>query len=302
MRVLVTGGAGYIGSVLCGELLKRGHDVTAVDNFVHGIPSLSRYCEAPNFTLIRGDVCTRDLLKSVLENQDAIIPLAAVVGQRQCDANPSMAYAINQRAIEILMELKRPDQRVLYPNTNSGYGTSGEPICTEESELRPISIYGLTKMHAEKVIRNHPGHTVFRLATAFGMSSRMRWDLMVNDFVYRAVHDRVIVLFEGGFRRNFIHVQDVARAFSWALDHESATRDQVFNLGLPDANLTKRALAELISHKMGCVVIEAGHASDPDKRDYYVANDKILAAGFVPVWGLEYGIDELVKGAKQWGV
>lgn len=297
-RCVVTGGAGYIGSVLCEYLLDAGHSVMVLDNFRHGVPSLS-HLVAKGLKIIRGDVRVVSHLKAAIAAADVIIPLAGIVGAQQCDEDPLAAETTNSAALRALTLIKGKEQRVIFPNTNSGYGTSGEALCTEESEMWPISLYGRTKLEAERTVMGAPGSTVFRLATAFGMSPRMRWDLMVNDFTRRAVTDRAIVVFEGQFRRNFIHVRDVARAFCWAIDNSVETAGQVFNLGLSDANLTKLQLAELVSKKTGCAVLEAPTASDPDKRDYFISNEKIERAGFKLAYSLNDGISELVEGARQ---
>ena len=300
-RILVTGSAGYIGSTLCKYLIDAGHKVVALDNFRHGIPSLNYLCAEPRFTLVRGDCRDENTLKSLLKAADAVIPLAALVGVAECERDTFAAQSTNADAIKLLIRVRSKSQRVLYPNTNSGYGTSGEEICTEESELKPISLYGRTKCEAERAVVDAGNFTVFRLATVFGMSPRMRWDLMVSDFVLRAVRDKAMVLFEPYYRRNFVHVRDVARAFVWALVDNGDANDQVFNLGLDDANLTKAGLCERIKkHVPEFTWSTAEHMKDIDARNYYVSNERIGRAGFSPIHSLDQGIDELIKGAQQY--
>jgi nucleoside-diphosphate-sugar epimerase len=279
-------------------LINLGWDVTELDNFRHGDPSLSHLCWSQSLGIVRGDArCVNDV-GPLAQNADVIIPLAALVGVAECERDTVAAETTNLEAIQLLCDVAPARARIIFPNTNSGYGISGEPICTEESPLMPISLYGQTKCAAERYVLARGNCTVFRLATVFGMSPRMRWDLMVNNFVWRAVKERAMVIFEPEFRRNFIHVRDVARAFAWALDRQGA---EVFNLGLDSANLTKAKLAELI----GCTLpnftyLCAQYATDPDKRDYFVSNEKIREAGFEPIWGLDRGIGELIKGAQQY--
>lgn len=301
MRVLVTGAAGYIGTVLVERLLKGGHQVVAMDSFRHGVPSLSALASHAGLVIERADVRRWERVGAWASGwADAVVPLAGLVGVDECKADEVAATTTNEDAILTLCKYLPPATRIVFPNTNSGYGISGEAVCTEESPLRPISLYGVTKCSAEKLIVARGNYTVFRLATVFGMSPRMRWDLMVNNFVWRAVKDRAITLFEPHFRRNFIHVQDVARAFERAIV-DPDFNNQVFNLGLDDANLTKRELAELVGRVAGEFAISEGCGmKDPDKRDYFVSNEKIKNAGFRPIHSLEEGVGELVKGAKQW--
>lgn len=300
MKILVTGGAGYIGSILVPMLLeKTGHMVTVLDNFMFGQAPLNHVCAHPRFNVIRGDVRDLALLKAILPEFDFIIPLAARVGARLCDEDPDAARATNWLAIETMVHLA-PHARVIAPITNSGYGIGqgGKP-CTEESPMKPISLYGETKVRAEMLILNAGGVSL-RLATVFGMSPRMRIDLLVNEFVYRAVTDRALTLFEGHFRRNYIHVRDVALAFLHAITHYDEMSGQAYNVGLSNANLTKRELCEEIRRQVPAFTfLEAPIGEDPDKRDYIVSNAKIEATGFKPVWGLDYGIAELIKGFRM---
>jgi nucleoside-diphosphate-sugar epimerase len=297
LSILVTGGAGYIGSVLVPELLAAGHRVTVLDNFLFRQTSLNAVCHLPSFQLVRGDSRSDATMKPLLAKADAVIPLAALVGAPLCDRDPVGATSTNRDAIAMLVKLASPNQRLVLPNTNSGYGV-GEAgkFCTEETPLRPISLYGRDKCAAEEMVRGAGGVT-FRLATVFGMAPRMRLDLLVNDFVYRAVTDRTVVVFEGHFKRNYIHVRDVARAFMMALDRFDEMCGQVYNVGLSDANLSKLELCARIQKVIpGFTVFEGKQGEDPDKRDYIVSNEKIEALGFKPAFGLDAGIVELVKG------
>lgn len=296
MRILCTGGAGYLGSVLIPMLLHHQHHVTVVDNFQHKQPSLMAWCHHPNLTLINGDV--RFGYPSI-STADIIIPLAALVGAPACDKDPDAAYGINSAAIFDLCNTAFSHQTILFPMTNSGYGTGGETKCTEESPLEPISIYGQSKVAAEKAVLAHPRGISFRFATLFGCSPRMRLDLLVNDFCYRAVKDRSLTLFEGGFRRNYLHVRDAARVLLFALEDgiRSYMFGQAYNVGLSSANLTKRGLCDKIAeHVPGFVYHESAVGEDPDKRDYVVSNAKIEALGWKPKYSLDDGIKELIKG------
>jgi nucleoside-diphosphate-sugar epimerase len=296
-KVLVTGGAGYIGSTLVPSLLAAGHEVTVLDNFRYGQSSLLDCCAHPKFTVVRGDARDPDTLRRLLRDADVVIPLAALVGAPLSDADQVGARTTNLDAVKLLVSLRARSQRILFPTTNSGYGI-GEPgkLCTEETPLRPISLYGVTKVEAERAVLDAGNAVSFRLATVFGVSPRMRIDLLVNDFVHRAVTDRTVVVFEGAAKRNYLHVRDVARAFQHALDHFDAMAGEPYNVGLSDANLSKLELcARIQAHVPGFVYLEAPVGEDPDKRDYIVSNAKIEATGFRPTHGLDGGIRELVK-------
>ena len=298
-KVLVTGGAGYLGSVLIPALLDRGFAVTCVDNFMYGQDSLAAVCYRKEFSLVRGDVRSMDTMRPLLKDADVIIPLAALVGAPLCDRLPFEATSTNLQAIvDMLNEISR-DQHVLLPVTNSGYGV-GEAgtFCTEETPIRPVSLYGRDKVAAERqLLERHPSAISFRLATVFGMSPRMRLDLLVNDFTYRACTDRSIVLFESHFKRNFIHVRDVARVFLHGIDRFDAMKGQVYNAGLSDANLSKLELCRRIrQHVPSLVVYESQIGKDPDQRDYIVSNEKIERTGFLPAFSLDDGLRELIKG------
>jgi nucleoside-diphosphate-sugar epimerase len=301
-RVLVTGGAGYLGSTLVPALLDRGFAVTVVDNFLFGQDSLSAVCHHPQFAIVRGDVRDRAVMAPLVKVADIIIPLAALVGAPMCDRDPLAATSTNKQAIvDMLPNLSR-EQRVLLPITNSGYGVGQTgKFCTEDTPLRPVSLYGRDKVELERILlEQHPSALSLRLATVFGMSPRMRLDLLVNDFVYRAVNDRFIVLFEAHFKRNFIHVRDVARAFLHAIDHFDTMKGGPYNVGLSDANLSKRELCDRIRLQVPqFVVLESEINKDKDQRDYIVSNEKIERTGYRPVHSLDDGIRELVKGCQM---
>ncbi len=298
-KVLVTGGAGYLGSILVPALLDRGFAVTVIDNFMYGQDSLAAVCYRPEFSLVRGDVRDADVMKPLVKDADIIVPLAALVGAPLCDRDPLAATSTNYRAIVDMIPWLSRTQRVLLPVTNSGYGV-GEAgkFCTEETPIRPVSLYGRDKVAVEReLLDGHPAAVSLRLATVFGMSPRMRLDLLVNDFTYRAYTDRFIVLFESHFKRNFIHVRDVARAFLHAIDHFDAMKGQIYNVGLSDANLSKLELCERIRRQLPALVVhESNIGKDPDKRDYVVSNEKIERTGYTPAFSLDDGIRELVKG------
>ena len=298
MKILVTGGAGYIGSVLTPELLSNGHKVTVVDNFMYEQNSLAHVCYLPSLEIVRGDVRSREIMKSVLANQDVIIPLAAYVGAPLCASDPVGARTVNKEAIEMMLELISPDQLILMPTTNSAYGSGDKNnFCTEDSVLNPISQYAIDKVAVEKMLMQHENAISFRLATVFGMSPRMRIDLLVNDFVYRAVHDRFVVLFESHFKRNYVHIRDVVRVFMHALDNSSQMKGNIYNVGLSDANVSKRELCERIAKYVSdFTFLEAPIGKDPDQRNYIVSNVKIEATGFATATSLDDGIRELIKG------
>jgi nucleoside-diphosphate-sugar epimerase len=297
-KILVTGGAGYIGAILVPALLDGGYEVTVVDNFMYQENSLASCCANPRFRVVRGDVRVMDIMLPLLAEADIIIPLAALVGAPLCDRDPFTATAVNRDAVVELLRHASRDQAFLIPITNSGYGI-GEPDkpCTEESPLRPVSRYGRDKVELERIIMDRGNAISFRLATVFGMSPRMRIDLLVNDFTYRAVTDRFIVLFESHMKRNYIHVRDVARVFLHGLREFDRLRDSMYNVGLSDANLSKLELCERIQQQIpSLTILEAPTGSDPDKRDYIVSNAKIEATGYEPIYSLDDGICELIKG------
>jgi len=297
-KILITGGAGYIGSVLAPMLLKEGYAVHVLENFLFSQTSLAECCIEPNFQVTRGDCRDKNTLTKALKDADFIIPLAAIVGAPACNFDQTAATSINLDAIKLLLSLRSKNQRIVLPNTNSGYGIGEKgSFCTEESPLRPISLYGKTKVQAEMATLEAGNSITLRLATVFGMSPRMRVDLLVNDFVYRAIMDRAVVVFEGHAKRNYIHVRDVARAFLHAVTNFEAMQGNAYNVGLSNANLSKLELcAEIRKQLPGFVALEAPVGEDPDKRDYIVSNAKIEKTGFRPKYSLADGITELIKG------
>jgi nucleoside-diphosphate-sugar epimerase len=297
-RILVTGGAGYLGSTMVPELLAAGHAVTVLDNFMYEQNSLAHVCHHPAFEVVRGDVRSEAAVLPLLKKADIIIPLAAYVGAPLCARDPVGASTTNHDAILMMLKHVGKHQRILMPTTNSAYGSGdARNFCTEASPLNPISLYAIEKVKVEQALMQHPGATSFRLATVFGMSPRMRIDLLVNDFTYRAVHDRFVVLFEAHFKRNYLHVRDVARVFLHGIDHFEKTSGQIFNVGLSDANVSKKELCEVIRRQVpDFTFLEAPIGRDPDQRNYIVSNAKIEATGYRPGVGLDAGIAELIKG------
>jgi nucleoside-diphosphate-sugar epimerase len=300
VRVLVTGGAGYLGSVLCERLLEAGHRVTALDSLAHGVPSLLHLCARPGFEFVRGDVRDEALVQRALRDADALIPLAAVVGAAACDRDPLLARTVNLEAVRLLLRLRSPSQLVVFPNTNSGYGaSSGAVFCTEETPLDPISLYGRTKVEAESEVLAAPNAIALRLATVFGSSPRMRLDLLVNHFVYAAVTDGYLVLFEKDFKRNFIHVRDVADCFLHCLENATKMAGRAYNAGLDAANLSKGELAQKVKEQVpGLHLSFSEIGSDPDKRNYVVSNQRLREAGFEARRSLESGIAELIRAYR----
>ena len=297
-NILVTGGAGYLGSTLVPALLAAGHHVTVLDNFMFRQTSLNHVCNDPKFEVVKGDIRIESVIAPLLARADVVIPLAALVGAPMCNADPVGARTINHDAIQMMLGLMSKDQRVLMPTTNSAYGSGDDRnFCTEESPLRPISLYAREKVAVEDALMTRGNAISLRLATVFGMSPRMRIDLLVNDFVHRAVHDRFVVLFEGDFKRNYIHVRDVARAFLHCIEHFQAMRGQIYNVGLSEANVSKRELCQAIRKRVpDFVFLDAPVGKDPDQRNYIVSNAKLEATGFRTSVGLDAGIAELVKG------
>jgi len=296
-KILVTGGAGYIGSVLVPELLTKGFDVVVVDNFLYRQTSLLDCCSNEKLLIIRGDAGNKELIKNCLKDVDIIFPLACLTGAPICKANPIEARSTNLDAVKMILDLRSPRQKIIFPTTNSGYGIGQDGVyCTEETPLNPISLYGILKNDAEKAILDSGNCITLRLATVFGASPRMRLDLLVNDFTYRAVIDRFIVLFEPHFKRNYIHIRDVIRAFLHGLENFDDMKNQTYNVGLSDANLSKWELCEQIKKIVpDFYFVEAGIGEDPDKRNYIVSNEKIEATGYKSQYSLEKGIRELVK-------
>ncbi len=298
MNILVTGGAGYIGSVMVPMLLAEGHRVTVVDNFMYNQSSLLDCCHYEALTIIRGDVRDKELIRKQAAKSDVLIPLACLVGAPLCDQKPVEARTINFDAIKMLLDLSSRNQRIVFPTTNSGYGVGQEGIyCTEDTPLNPISLYGVLKADIEKALLDS-GHAItLRLATAFGISPRMRLDLLVNDFTYRAVTDRFVILFEAHFKRNYIHVRDISRAFLHSIEHFDRMKNEPYNVGLSDANLSKMELClEIKKQFPPFTIMESPIGKDPDQRNYIVSNEKIERTGFSPLVSLPAGIAELLKG------
>ena len=297
-KVLVTGGAGYIGSVMVPDLLKRGYEVTVVDNFMYKQTSLTTSIRNSNFKLVFGDVRNEALMKKEISKADVLIPLAAIVGAPACDKDPMLAKSINRDSILWLIKHLSKDQRIIMPTTNSAYG-SGEKdnFCDENSPLKPLSLYAKDKVIVEEALMEFSNSTSFRLATVFGLSPRMRLDLLVNNFVYRAISDGFIIIFEGHFKRNYIHVLDVVQAFNLALEDHLKFRGEIFNVGLSEANISKLKLCELIKEILpSFTFMEAPLGQDPDQRNYVVSNAKIENSGFQPRVSLKNGLEELAKG------
>jgi len=298
MKILVTGGAGYIGSILVPELLKLDHEIIVIDNFMYKQNSLLDVCYKDNLTVINGDARDKKLITKFLKNIDFILPLACIVGAPACDRDPMLAKSTNYDAIKMILDLRDKNQKIIFPTTNSGYGIGKKDIyCTEETPLNPISLYGRLKVDIEKEILKAKNSITLRLATVFGISPRMRLDLLVNDFTYRAVTDRFVVLFESHFKRNYIHIRDVAKAFIHCIDNFENMKNEPYNVGLSNANLSKWELCEEIKKQVpDFYFAEAKIGQDPDKRDYIVSNKKIESTGFKPDYSLQKGIKELIKG------
>jgi nucleoside-diphosphate-sugar epimerase len=300
LRTLVTGGAGYLGAVLVPELLSHGHAVTVLDSLTYGQNPLLDCCFSSKFNFIKGDICDQELMTELIGRFDLIIPLAAIVGAPACKTNPMLTRMVNYDAQINIIKKMSSSQMVIFPTTNSGYGIGEKDgFCTEASPLRPISEYGKAKVAVEKALLDKGNAVTYRLATVFGMSPRMRMDLLVNDFTYRAYKDRFIILFEEHFRRNYIHIRDVAKAFIFAIDNFNKMKGEPFNVGLSSANLTKRQLCEKIKEYVPDFYIHSAPVGeDPDKRDYVVSNEKLESLGWQPEHTLDMGIVELLKGYR----
>ena len=297
-KILVTGGAGYLGSTLVPELIQRSHQVTVVDHFMYQQNSLASVCHHSHFSIVNGDVRNQTLMAPLLKEADIIIPLAAYVGAPLCNRDPIGATSTNHDAVITMLKSLSPHQRVLMPTTNSAYGTGDKNnYCDENSPLNPISLYAKDKVAVERSLMDRENSISFRLATVFGMSPRMRIDLLVNDFTYRAFYDRFVVLFEAHFKRNYIHIRDVMRAFVHGIENFESMKGQIYNVGLSEANISKMELCLAIQKFIpNFVIMEAAVGKDPDQRNYIVSNAKIEATGFKPTHSLEMGIVELLKG------
>ena len=303
LHVLVTGGAGYLGSVLCERLLAAGYRVTTVDDMMYQQRSLLHLCANPQFDFVLGDVRDEKLMRGLVKEADVLIPLAAVVGAPACDRDPLLARSVNLEAVRLLKSLRSAQQLIIYPTTNSGYGTqSGDLFCTEDTPLEPISLYGQTKSQAETELLEAPNVITLRLATVFGMSPRMRLDLLVNHFVYAAITDGYIVVFEKDFKRNYIHIRDVADCFVHCIENFKQMAGRPYNAGLDAANLSKEELALKIKDYVPNFYVHfAQVGSDPDKRNYVVSNQRLREAGFEARRSLDDGIRELLKGYRMTG-
>jgi len=303
MEVLITGGAGFLGSILCEHLLDEGHEVTVVDNLMYDQKNMFHLCSDPRFNFVYGDARDKTLMTSLIKTPDVIIPLAALVGAPACEKDPELAKSLNLDAVRLINKLRSPHQLIISPNTNSGYGTqSGASVCTEETPLEPISVYGRTKVQAETELLESDNVITLRLATVFGMSPRMRLDLLVNDFVHEAVTNRYLVIFEKDFKRNYIHIRDVADCFSHCIENSQSMIGKPYNVGLDDANLSKEELALKIKEYVPELYIHFSEIGvDPDKRNYIVSNQRLREAGFEATRSLDEGIQELLKGYQMMG-
>ena len=297
-KILVTGGAGYIGSMLVPDLLSRGYEVTVLDSLMFKQTSLASSIRNRNLNFVVGDVRNESLMRGLIARADVVIPLAAIVGAPACDNDPIAAQSINKDSILWLLKQLSPSQRIIMPTTNSAYGSGDKNnFCDENSPLNPLSLYARDKVTVEKVLMENENATSFRLATVFGISPRMRLDLLVNNFAYRAITDKFVIVFEGHFKRNYIHVLDVVQAFNLALENESNFKGQIFNVGLSEANISKIELCEEIQKLLpSFTFLEAPLGKDPDQRNYIVSNQKIESFGFEPRISLQDGLVELIKG------
>lgn len=297
-KVLITGGAGYLGSTIVEHLITQGYDVTVLDNLMYRQVSLLHMFKYQNFNFVHGDVRNVALLQKLVKEHDTIIPLAAIVGMPACKQNPQLTVDVNYTQIENILNVLSKHQKLILPNTNSQYGSSAE-IITEESPFNPLSLYASTKCRAEAAMLENGNGVSLRLATVFGVSPRMRQDLLVNDFVYKALTDNYLVLFEGHFKRNYIHVQDIARTFQFIIENYDVCRGQVYNVGLSSANLSKLQLVEKIKEFIPELVIKQDEfKEDFDKRNYIVSNEKLERLGWKPIYNLEYGIRQLISAYK----
>lgn len=301
MNILVTGGAGYIGSILVPDLLSQGHTVTVLDNFMFKQSSLNHICAHKNFNIVNGDIRKEEVIKPLLKQADVVIPLAALVGAPLCNKDDIAASTTNYHAIGMMLQNVHKSQIILMPTTNSAYGSGDENnFCTEETPLNPISSYAIAKVAVEQELMKHENAVSFRLATVFGMSPRMRTDLLVNDLTYRAVYDGSVVLFESHFKRNYVHVRDISRVFTHAINNIDRMKGEIYNVGLSSANVSKMELCEKIKeHIPQFSIMEAPIRKDPDQRNYIVSNAKLEATGFQTQFTLDDGIVELIKGYQM---
>jgi len=297
MKILITGGAGYVGSTLIPMLLERGHELVVFDRLMFGGNALLPFLNNKNFKFIKGDIRDREALQSVVSGQDVIIHLAAIVGFPACRENPDLARTTNVEGSRNLASVVSKDQRIIYASTGSNYGALVDEVCTEDSLLNPLSIYGKTKTEAEKILMGSGNCTAFRFATAFGVSPRLRLDLLINEFVYQAVKQKYLVVYESHFMRTFIHVKDMARAFVFAIDNLEKTNGQTYNVGDDSLNFSKKEICDIIAEKTGALIHYADVGEDADKRNYIVSYKKINDAGFKTTISIEEGIVEMIKVA-----
>jgi nucleoside-diphosphate-sugar epimerase len=303
LRILITGGAGYLGSILCEHLLNAAYEITVIDRLIYGQHSLFHLCNNPRLNFVLGDVRDEAVVRRLIKDADVILPLAAIVGAPACDRDPLFAQSVNLDAVRMLNRLRSPNQLIIFPTTNSGYGTkSNETHCTEDTPLEPISLYGQTKVMAEAELLETPNTISLRLATLFGMSPRLRLDLLVNHFTYAATTDGYIVIFQKDFKRNYIHLRDVADCFIHCIKNAKRMTGKPYNVGLDSANLSKAELAMKVKEYVPNFYIHFSEVgSDPDKRNYVVSSDRLRRAGFEARRSLDQGIQELLKGYRMLG-
>lgn len=300
-KILITGGAGFLGSMITTSLVKKGFIVTVIDNLYFKKNFINHLKSYKNFKFVNANIISSKVQKKYFKNQDLIIPLAALVGAPLCDKKKKLAENLNYKVICDMVKILHKDQKIIYPNTNSGYGIGKKnKFCTEKSPLRPISLYGRTKVKAEKCVMKHNNSISFRLATVFGVSYRMRSDLLVNNFVDTAIKEKHLKIFEPYFFRNFIHIKDIVRAFEFSIKNFDNLKNNIYNLGLSTANISKIQLARKIKKFLPSTKISIiKNFKDPDKRDYIVSNSKIEKKGFKATYSIDKGIKELIIYFKK---
>ena len=297
-KILVTGGAGYIGCVLVPALLEKGYQVRVLDRLMYGGAGLLPHFLSPRFEFVKGDITDPETVKSALSGCDAVIHLAAIVGFPACRKNPELASKVNFEATKLIADLNRRDRLVLFGSTGSNYGAVTDQMCTEETPLNPVSLYGQTKVAAERYLMENTNAVAYRFATAFGLSPRPRLDLLINDFVYQALRLKYLVVYESHFMRSFIHVYDIARSFLFALANAGKMTGQVYNMGSETMNYSKADICKKIAARVDCYLHCAVVGEDADHRNYMVCYEKIRYLGFETSISLDQGIDELVRGLQ----